>query len=241
MSTVVRPSGPLPPRVYWTRRLLLVAVLCVVAWAVLRLTSGSDPGAQAEGAGPAPSAESSAPASGQRRRQHSAAPPGVSLVTARYSDAGERCDPGAVSVQPQVSSPVRSGEPVPVQLRITASTTRACTLNLDASSLLVAVTSGERPIWSSTQCTAAVPARSLVLQPHWSTLIEVTWSGQLARESCDSSEPVARAGSYTVQAALVEGEPGAADFELRPAQRAANEDPKQQDRRPRERPKADQT
>lgn len=225
MSTVVRPSGPLPPRVYWTRRLLLAAVLLVVVWAVVRLTSGPDPQAQVDGAASASSTASSEPTPDDRRRRHSAPPPGVSVVPARFTDAAKRCDPSEVTVQPAVSDPVRAGKPVLVQLRMTPSSAQACALELDASSLLVAVTSGERAIWSSTQCTVAVPVRSLVLQPHWSALVEVTWSGQVARDSCDGTEPLAPAGSYTVHAALVEGEPGAADFVLRPAPPEHPKDP----------------
>ena len=41
MSTVLRPRGPLPPRVYWTRRLLLLIVLVVLASLVWWFVGGS--------------------------------------------------------------------------------------------------------------------------------------------------------------------------------------------------------
>jgi len=53
-----------------------------------------------------------------------------------------------------------------------------------------------------------------VAQPHWSTIVEVTWSGQLTRNRCSLSAPWAPPGAYTVQAALLEGEPATANFEL---------------------------
>ncbi len=122
-----------------------------------------------------------------------------------------------MSIVPDVSEPVRVGDVVPLQLRVTTSAGRPCVLSLDARSLLVAVTSDDRAIWSTSRCTGAVPTRSVVVQPHWSTVVDMEWSGRLGRAGCDSTDPLATPGSYTVQAALVEGEPAAIDFELRPA------------------------
>src|SRR5262245_21777933 len=46
MSSVMRPYGPLPPRVYWTRRLLALVVLLVVIsilwWCVQKVTGNAD-------------------------------------------------------------------------------------------------------------------------------------------------------------------------------------------------------
>lgn len=221
MSTVVRPSGPLPPRVYWTRRLLLLAVLVVILWGLVRCTSEVDPQTQADGTGPSPSAGTSevtsTPDAAPHRPRGSAPAAGVSLVPAHFSAAGQRCDPSTVYVLPQVSGRVRVGEVVPLQLRVTTSAARACTLVLNSTSLLVAVTSEDQQVWSSTRCSSAVPTRSLVVQPHWATLVDLAWSGRLGRASCDSTERQAAPGPYTVQAALVEGEPAAADFELLPS------------------------
>lgn len=238
MSSVVRPSGHLPPRVYWTRRLLLLGVVAMILWGVVRATSGSDPNAQAGGAGAAASAtplESGSTSDAAPPRRHRRAPAaGVSLVPAHLATAGQRCDPSTVNVVPEVAEPVRVREAVPVTLQLTTSSPRACTLELDASSLLVAVTTEDRQIWSSTRCTGAVPTRALVVRPHWSTLIDVMWSGRLGRGGCDSTEPAPPPGTYTVRAALVKGEPGASDFQLRPArqERPEGKDRKREDRRP---------
>ena len=46
MSTVIRPVGPLPPRVYWVRRILLIAavvvVVALVAAAVSKIAGAGD-------------------------------------------------------------------------------------------------------------------------------------------------------------------------------------------------------
>ncbi len=37
----MRPTGPLPPRVYWTRRVVLVVAVAIVAGLIWFLVSGS--------------------------------------------------------------------------------------------------------------------------------------------------------------------------------------------------------
>jgi hypothetical protein len=74
MTTVTRPRGPLPPRVYWTRRLLVVAVAFALVFGIARLL-GSDgsggPTAQPVGA----DASTSAPTSSTVQTPRSAATP----------------------------------------------------------------------------------------------------------------------------------------------------------------------
>jgi hypothetical protein len=57
MSTVVRPSGPLPARVYWVRRLLLIAIVLLVILAVVRVLGGGGDPASGESATVEPDAE----------------------------------------------------------------------------------------------------------------------------------------------------------------------------------------
>src|SRR5690554_2722137 len=56
MNTVLRPVGPEPPRVYWTRRLLILAALIVAATLVWTLVQGGGAPSDAT-AGTSPSAE----------------------------------------------------------------------------------------------------------------------------------------------------------------------------------------
>lgn len=233
MSTVVRPSGPLPPRVYWTRRVLFVVVLALLLWGLVRCAGGSD-ARQALDPGPSltvPTSGGQTPDDERSRRQRRAAlpPAGVRTVSAGFAPATQPCDPASVRVAPEVSGEARAGDPVPVQLRLSTASDAACTLQLDSGSMLVAVTSADEQVWSTARCTQAAPERSLVVQPRWSTLVEVIWSGG---ESCATGEGVVPPGRYTVQAALVEGEPAASDFEVEappPPERRH----RGQDRRPR--------
>ena len=195
--------------------MLFVLVLALVLWGLVRCAGGSD---AREGADQSP--ELTAPTSGDPtpgdepgRSQRRVAPPpaGVRTVSAGFAPASQACDHSSVRVVPEVDGRPRAGDPVTVQLRLSTAAEAACTLQLDAGVLLVAVTSGQEQVWSSARCTEAVPARSLVVQPGWSTLVEVTWSGERSCEAAGGSVPP---GAYTVEAAMVEGEPAASDFEL---------------------------
>src|SRR6185369_2874804 len=63
MTAVTRPRGPLPARVYWTRRLLLAAVAFALVFAIARLLGSSGSGSpEARPVGAA--ASSSTPATG---------------------------------------------------------------------------------------------------------------------------------------------------------------------------------
>jgi len=230
MSSIARPSGPLSPRVYWTRRLLLLVIVALLAWGVLRWVGDPGPSAADDAAAPVTtepaSTPPSSPAAVHDRRPRVEPTAGVRLVSAHFDAAESGCEAAAVRVVPEVRAPALVGEPVQLHLRVTTTSERSCTLDLDAASLLVAITAGEEPVWSSSRCPSAMPSSSLVVRPHWSSVVEVVWSGHLGRVGCDTTAPAAPAGFYTVQAALVEGEPGTTDFELEmprdPAPRAPN-------------------
>ena len=217
MSAVVRPSGPLPPRVYWTRRILLLVVLALLLAGLLQCVGGSDAPPPAGSGAVEPAAETSASVAPEDRRRRRRPPAAlrerVRTVSAGFRAARQPCDHAAVRVTPQVVGRTHVAEPVPIQLRISATSADPCLLRLDAASLLVAVTSGEDPVWSSAGCQSAVPVRSLAVQPRWSTVVEIVWSGRRVGEECAAGRQVPP-GAYTVQAAMVEGEPAAVDFEM---------------------------
>ena len=61
MSTVIRPVGPLPPRVYWVRRILLIAAVVVVVALVAAAVSKIAGAGDASPAKPTPSAAATEP------------------------------------------------------------------------------------------------------------------------------------------------------------------------------------
>lgn len=218
MSGVTRPKGPLPARIYWVRRMLLLALLVLAGWLLFRWIGG-DPGtapsgndtpaaaAQTENRTPPPSARDSKPREQARKAR-------VRTVAESFERPRQNCDLTKVAVRPSVADPAYAGEPVELTLRISTSSAKACTLHVDSGHLLVSVTSGRDEVWDSTRCEDAIPTRKLALQPRWSALVEVAWSGLYSGRHCAPGGTAAQAGTYTVQAAVLEGEPSETDFEL---------------------------
>jgi hypothetical protein len=217
MSTVARPRGPLPARVYWTRRLALLTLVLVVGWMMFRWVDGGDSGAApTDDETPAAATETD---DTEQTSTDDREPVGrdrtarIRTVAESFERPKENCDLTGVRVEPSVADPVYAGEPVQVTLRISSTSSKACSLGIDADHLLVAITSAGDVVWDSTKCEDAVPAREIALQPGWSALVDVTWTGRYSGRNCAPDASVAEPGTYTVEAAVLEGEPSQADFE----------------------------
>src|SRR5690242_10866526 len=96
MSAVTRPRGPLPARVYWTRRTLVVVVALALVFGLARLLGGSgsngtDPSAQPVGADASSQDTTSAPTS-------SSAPTSPTVAATAPTVAGSPTD--AASAKP---------------------------------------------------------------------------------------------------------------------------------------------
>jgi hypothetical protein len=218
MTIVTRPRGPLPARVYWTRRLVLLTLVVLVGWLMLRWIDGGDSGAaQPGGEDPVAATESdeterTTPTDGRPVDRERTAR--IRTVAESFERPREDCDLTKVRVLPSVADPVYSGEPVQVTLRISSTSSTACSLGVDPDHLLVSITSRGDVVWDSTKCEDAIPVRELALQPRWSSLVDVTWSGLHSGRNCAPDASVAEPGPYTVKAAVLEGEPNAADVEV---------------------------
>jgi hypothetical protein len=217
MSTVARPRGPLPARVYWTRRLALLTLVLVVGWMMFRWVDGGDSGAApTDDETPAAATETD---DTEQTSTDDREPVGrdrtarIRTVAESFERPKENCDLTGVRVEPSVADPVYAGEPVQVTLRISSTSSKACSLGIDADHLLVAITSAGDVVWDSTKCEDAVPAREIALQPGWSALVDVTWTGRYSGRNCAPDASVAEPGTYRVEAAVLEGEPSQADFE----------------------------
>lgn len=241
MSNVIRPSGPLPPRVYWTRRLLLLVVLVVVLsvlWWVLGRVTGGTPDSAASQEPPAPSSSvvltttpvggddqdpsgsGSGGAPGPGHTRHN----GTSVETDHHPREGKQhqpelaeptgeCDPAAVDMEIAVSDS-RAGRATPARLLLTSTATPACTLAVTATSLVLRVTSGDDIVWSSDDCPDMVLAKEMVVRAEPATAYRFTWNGRRSTEGCHGLGRLAEPGGYWVEAALIGGDPHRAYFDL---------------------------
>jgi hypothetical protein len=239
MTSLTR--GPLPARVYWTRRILALAVLLGLVVGVVQLAqlAGGEP-AEPDRAAPvaAEASTTTAPVT-----TPSETDPG-DTGTRQRKDNGKRKDQGPVLATPEgpctdsdiavtpVAKDTVAGSPVTFVLELRTISSPACTWQVSPQTVTVKVSSGKDDIWSSRECPRAVPNQRVVVRDNVSTEVSVTWSARRSDEECSRLTDWALPGWYHVNAAALAGEPSDLQFELSaPKPRVVTEtvrpDPKQ--------------
>lgn len=211
MSAVTRPSGPLPARVYWIRRgvVLLVALLLVLLFA--KVLGGSsdgkgDPEAQAEAAsGEVSSTEdagqSAGEASGQPEGRAAAAPP---------ADPDGDCDPADLTITPLVKKVANDGR-IDFKVAVTG-TAAACSWTFSNQTVALKITSGRDEVWSSQQCRSMLPRKDLVVRSGVPSKVALTWDGRRSDDGCTRRRGWAQPGYYHAITAAMGGEPTDVQF-----------------------------
>ncbi len=151
MSTLRNPVGPLPPQVYWRRRLLLglglLAVIIIVVLIIVRPGAG-EPGAEQT---PAPQSTST-----------DAASPGASPAAA----AAGACAEGQVEVTAVTDASSYPDDQRPLlSLTLLNTGTTACTMPAGTDVQEYLIVSGSDRIWSSTDCLRNPSAAEVTLEP----------------------------------------------------------------------------
>ena len=223
MTAVTRPRGPLPARVYWTRRLLLVAVAFALVFGIARLLGSSGSGApEARPVGAA--ASSSTPDSASLTPQ--ATPDATSLSTGRgaktrtpspspLASPTGACTDSDVVATPSVKGTAYAGHSVVFTMTLTTLSSPACTWDVSSNVMAVKVTSGSDRIWSTQECSGAVPKQSVVVRKDHPVDVSVAWNGQRSDSDCTRSTAWAEPGYYHVVAASFGAEPVDVQFELK--------------------------
>ncbi|GAB2971576.1 hypothetical protein [Nocardioides montaniterrae] len=220
-SKTLSPKGPLPPGVYWRRRLVLAVGGLVLIFVFAHLVGGSggsakNPVAQQAGAAitPTPSASPSAgattgvvpPKSTPTAVKTSTAP----LVLAAPSGS---CSPSDINVVPSVPRAVAGGN-VTLSFALQTRTNPACTWQMTPQTLAVKITRGGKAIWTSQQCARELPTRSVVIRNVVPTIVTMVWNGHVSTEGCRARSPWAKAGHMMLWAAALGGPPAHAAFDL---------------------------
>jgi hypothetical protein len=222
--------------VYWRRRLTVVVVLALVLGAVWQtrvnrggstdLSAASQPGAavsdRAEAAGLRGAGRFAAAAgvgaTAGTSQDVAGRTPGAAVIRPVFATPVGRCEPTATSARADVQEPVVSGTGATLQVRLSTSATAACTLVLE-DRLLVQVARDGEAIWRLRDCPSAVASDSVVLQPGWATVVDITWSGRTSNAKCGLDTPAAAPGTYALQAAILSGEPGTSQLDVLAAER----------------------
>lgn len=242
--SVLRPRGPLPARVYWTRRALMLGMVLAMVVGVSRVVGGSEeaPDLQARAVGAAsaaPSATSSATPRARVERRERATRGGAQAGTKAGDAQGDRGRPGKprkpkppplaqpsgpcadsdVVVTPRVDEAYAGGR-VTITLELTTLVAAACTWEVSPDSVVLRLTSGEDRIWSSQECREAIPRITVVPRKAQAATVDVAWNSRRSDEDCSSSTDWALPGWYHAAAVVLGGEnPADVQFELQAPRR----------------------
>lgn len=229
MATTVRPRGPLPARVYWTRRLVVFGIPLLLVVVLARVLGGSsdatdDSNGTATQAGatvettPAPTAGPTsevAPAKGKKGKKgkkrdqvQETAPPEPVLA-----EPSGPCEPSDIVATPAIASAAGGGD-IPITINLRTVVTEACTWQASPETMTVTITSGSDYIWSSRECPASIPAQDVVVRQAVDAPVVVTWSARRSDEECSKLTDWARVGFYHVSAAALGGQGTDVQFEL---------------------------
>lgn len=216
MSALTR--GPLPARVYWTRRLLVLGTAFLLVFGLARvLTGSSDASSEAGGqavrsaATPTPTTPTVTQTVGPGREQRDRK--GKQAKAPVLADPEGTCVDQDVAVEPTVRRPY-AGQEVAIVLKLSTLESEACTWEVSPESVTVKITSGKDDIWSSRECPGSIPTEDVVVRDNVDTSVAVTWHGRRSDEECSRLTQWALPGYYHVTAAALAGEPEDVQFEL---------------------------
>ena len=228
MTPVTRPRGPLPPRVYWFRRGLVLVVALALVWGVAHLLGsggGTTPGpaarpaaAEASSSAPAttappasapPQAVTSARALTQKQRRATA----TAAATPLAAPEGP-CADGDITVDPSLKGSAYAGRSTVFTLSLTSRVSPACTFTVTPETVVLRLTSGSDRIWSTQECPGAVPKQSVVVRRDVPATVSVAWNGQRSDTDCTRSTAWAQPGYYHASAAVFGADPTDEQFAL---------------------------
>jgi type IV secretory pathway VirB10-like protein len=236
----MRPTGPLPPRVYWTRRVVLVVAVAIVAGLVWFFVSGSGRADQAaaddaeQQAAPRDTTQTTPPGNAspttnqtpqqqpqdKPERQHPTKPADKQKPKrAPLAQPTGDCKPQDVDMKIDVGDSA-PGEPNTATLLLSSDKLAACTLSITPDTMTVRVTSGEDVVWSSDNCPDALRAQQVVAREELPAAYQFRWSGQRSSDNCQPVSALPSPGGYWVEAAMIGGEPHRAYFDIKAAKHA---------------------
>lgn len=185
---------PLPRRVYWVRRLVVLGVpLLVVALVVGFFARGSGAGPEA---GPTPSAERTA-ATTAPATTPPPSPTGPAKPVPDCADSGL-----SVAVEAKKDG-FGAGEKPSFAVTLTNTGSKACVVDSDQVSRTAVVRSGDEVVWSEDPCVGKRQAsRPLLLAPGQHDTSTFTWPRVRSAEGCPSGLPAPKNGTYRLDYAV---------------------------------------
>jgi hypothetical protein len=221
MTSMTR--GPLPPAVYWRRRILVLGLAVTLVMVIGRVLGGGsdgssddDPGGVAEQVAgtptDSPSDDPTRRQGGKKNKPTTTITPTVPTSTPLPSPTGD-CEEDDVLIEPVVEGAV-AGSDVMIVLELRTRTAEACTWSVSPTKLALKVTSGSDDIWASRECPSAIPVKDVVVRQDYTSRMGVVWDARRSDEGCTRLRDWAAAGYYHVAVAPMGGEPVDVQFRL---------------------------
>ena len=192
MSTIRNPVGPLPPEIYWRRRIVVgvvaLAVLIIIVLIIVR------PGSGAPAEQPTPDPQTTETAG-----------PGDEPAT---GDAAV-CTPTQVTVTPVTDAEVYPAAQQPLlSLTLLNTGTAACTIEAGSDVQSYVIMSGDDRIWASTDCQEpGVPAQRILEPGEPLTTTPFAWSRtRSSADDCAAERDPVIAGGATYRLSVSVGE-----------------------------------
>ncbi|WP_216915798.1 hypothetical protein [Nocardia noduli] len=206
---MLEPTGPLPPEIYWRRRVFAIGALVVafalVIWLVVMVARGGnspgDPNATGGASSTSAVKNSSSTASGGGESSKTT---GSAAATATAVAAGQ-CPDQSLAVKVTVEQPTyRPGEQPVFGIVITNISSVACARDVGSGLQQISVYSldGQRRLWSSTDCYPDGQPDLRTLNRGEQAAFQVTWSGSTSQPNCAGERVPVPAGAYSVVAQL---------------------------------------
>lgn len=192
MSTIRNPVGPLPPEVYWRRRIVVGIVALAVILIIVLIIVRPGTGAPAEQPTPEPTTSETAAA---------ADPATAGEVTA--------CAPEQVTVTPVTdAASYPSGEQPLLSLTLLNTGTAPCTMQAGSDVQSYVITSGSDRIWASADCQEpGVPAEVTLEPGEPLSSSPFAWSRtRSSADDCDAERDPVVAGGATYRLSVSVGE-----------------------------------
>jgi hypothetical protein len=190
-DALLHPRGPLPPGVYWRRRLVTLGVVVLVLFGLTR-ACGGDGGRDA--LTPAPATSTTAQ---PQPRPSSTARPTASATSAATIGP---CADSAVTVTARADAQTYTAARRPVlTVGIANKSSVPCTRDVGQAAREIRVLSGNDRVWSSDDCSPGGGSQVVTLHPGAAPVtFSVTWSRRRSAAGCPAGAEAAGPGTYKV-------------------------------------------
>ncbi|MBF6190364.1 hypothetical protein U3653_28875 [Nocardia sp. CDC186] len=202
---MLEPNGPLPPEIYWRRRVfaigILVVALALVIWVVLAVVRGGDSPGDAAAGGTSSAVTKSADAAAKPSAESGAPKSSAAATTV----AAGPCPDQSLAIKVTVEQPTyKTGEQPVFGIVITNISAVACTRDMGSGLQQVSVHTldGQRRLWSSTDCYPDGQPDVRTMGRGEQAAFTVTWSGTTSQPNCAGERVQVPPGPYSVVAQL---------------------------------------